>query len=187
MKIYTKSGDDGTTALFGGDRVKKSYIRVETYGNIDELNSFLGLLIESIGDGDIRAYLEKIQHILFNIGSVIATQDEKFITKLPKLLPSDITSLENQMDQMDKDLAAMTNFILPSGHESVARAHICRTVCRRAERSLVGLLDSETCHPSLSMALQFLNRLSDYFFVLSRKLTQLNNKNEVIWRKEVTL
>ncbi|MBL7789426.1 MAG: cob(I)yrinic acid a,c-diamide adenosyltransferase [Chitinophagales bacterium] len=187
MKIYTKTGDDGTTALFGGERVKKSYIRVEAYGNIDELNSFLGALIESIEKNDLRLYLEKIQHILFNIGSVVATVDEKFIAKLPQLLGEDITSLEMQMDKMESELAPMTNFILPGGHESIARAHICRTVCRRAERSLVALLDIETCHPSLYTALQFLNRLSDYFFILSRKLAQLNGKNEVIWKKEVTL
>lgn len=187
MKIYTKTGDDGTTALFGGERVKKSYIRVEAYGNIDELNSFLGLLIEGMGKGELRDYMEKIQHVLFNIGSVIATVDDKFIAKLPKLLSSDISSLENQMDKMEHDLSPMTHFILPSGHETIARAHICRTVCRRAERSLVALMDTESCDSSISVALQFLNRLSDYFFVLARKLAQLNGKNEVIWKKEVTL
>lgn len=187
MKIYTKTGDDGTTALFGGERVKKSYIRVEAYGNVDELNSFLGLLIEAMGKGEIREYLEKIQHILFNIGSVIATVDDKFIAKLPKLLTSDISSLENQMDKMEHDLSPMTNFILPSGHETIARAHICRTICRRTERSIVALMDTESCDSSISTALQFLNRLSDYFFVLARKLAQLNGKNEVIWKKEVTL
>jgi len=187
MKIYTKTGDDGTTALFGGERVKKSYIRVEAYGNIDELNSFLGSLIESLSKIELREYMEKIQHILFNIGSVIATVDDKYIAKLPMLLTSDITSLENQMDKMEQDLSPMTNFILPSGHESIARAHICRTVCRRAERSLVALMDTESCHSSLAIALQFLNRLSDYFFVLSRKLAQLNEKSEVIWKKEIKL
>ena len=187
MKIYTKTGDDGTTALFGGKRVKKSSIRVEAYGNIDELNSFLGLLIESMGKGEVREYMEKIQHVLFNIGSVIATVDDKFLAKLPKLLISDISSLENQMDKMEQELSPMTNFILPSGHETIARAHICRTVCRRAERSLVALMDSEAGESSLSTALQFINRLSDYFFVLARKLAQLNGKNEVIWKKDVTL
>lgn len=187
MKVYTKSGDDGTTSLYGGDRVKKNYPRVETYGNLDELNSFLGLLIESVEEEDIRAYLEKIQHVLFNIGSLVATVDEKYITKLPRILPSDVTSLENQMDEMDKVLEPMKNFILPGGLESAARAHVCRTVCRRAERSLVALLDTESCHDALILALHFLNRLSDYFFVLARRLTQLNHKNEVIWNKEITL
>lgn len=187
MKIYTKSGDDGTTALFGGERVKKNYIRVETYGNLDELNAFLGLLIESVGENETRSYLEKIQHVLFNIGSVIATIDEKYIAKLPALLPADTLSLEHQIDAMERDLSPMTNFILPSGSESIARAHICRTVCRRAERSLVALMDSENSHPSLTIALHFLNRLSDYFFVLARKLAQFSNQNEVIWKKDITL
>jgi len=187
MKIYTKSGDDGTTSLYGGDRVKKSYLRVEAYGNLDELNSFLGLLIESVEVGDIRRYLEKIQHVLFNVGSLVATVDAKYIAKLPGILSSDVVSLENRIDEMDKELNPMTHFILPGGQESVARAHVCRTVCRRTERSLVALLDAEPCHDVLTLALHFLNRLSDYFFVLARRLTQLNHKNEVIWNKEITL
>ena len=187
MKIYTKTGDDGSTALFGGNRVKKCYVRVDTYGHIDELNAFLGMLIESLENGELKDYLSKIQHILFNIGSVIATVEEKYIAKLPALLIADIESLEAQIDAMEATLPPMTNFILPSGHETIARAHICRTVCRRAERSLVNLMDTETCLTSVTLALQFLNRLSDYFFVLSRKLAQLNNINEVIWKKEITL
>jgi len=187
MKIYTKTGDDGSTALFGGNRVKKCYVRVDTYGNIDELNSFLGLLIESVESGELKEYLSKIQHILFNIGSIIATVDEKYITKLPALLVTDIESLEVQIDKMDAILPPMTHFILPGGHETIARAHICRTICRRAERSLVDLMTTETCHANVTLALQFLNRLSDYFFVLARRLAQLNIVNEVIWKKEVTL
>jgi cob(I)alamin adenosyltransferase len=187
MNIYTKTGDDGSTALFGGNRVKKSYVRVDTYGNIDELNAFLGMLIEALETVELKEYLSKIQHILFNIGSVIATIDEKYISKLPNLLVSDIESLEAQIDKMDETLSPMTNFIPPSGGETIARAHVCRTVCRRAERSLVALMDTEPCHDSVKVALQFLNRLSDYFFVLSRKLAQLNNTNEVIWKKDITL
>jgi cob(I)alamin adenosyltransferase len=187
MKIYTKTGDDGSTALFGGNRVKKCYVRVDTYGHIDELNAFLGMLIESLENGELKDYLSKVQHILFNIGSAIATLEEKYIAKLPALLMSDIESLESQIDKMDATLPPMTNFILPSGCETIARAHVCRTVCRRAERSLVALMDTEPCHDSVKVALQFLNRLSDYFFVLSRKLAQLNNTNEVIWKKDITL
>lgn len=188
MKIYTKTGDDGSTSLFGGNRVAKSTIRVEAYGNIDELNSFLGLLIDDVADkSQIKDYLQKIQHILFNIGSVVATVEEKYIAKLPALLEQDILSLEIQMDEMDSQLPAMTQFILPSGHRQVASAHICRTVCRRAERSLVALKQSEQIHPSIELAIRFLNRLSDYFFVLARYLTQLNNVPEVIWKKDITL
>lgn len=187
MKIYTKTGDKGSTALFGGDRVLKSDMRVEAYGNIDELNSFLGLLIEKVNEAAIKSYLQSIQHILFNIGSAIATVDEKYISKLPALHSSDIDSLEKSIDIMNETLPPMTNFILPGGSESAAIGHICRTVCRRAERNLVYLAQSHPEESGLVFAIKFLNRLSDYFFVLSRKLVQLNNENEVIWKKDVLL
>jgi cob(I)alamin adenosyltransferase len=187
MKIYTKTGDNGTTALFGGERVLKSDIRVEAYGTIDELNSFLGLLIEKVQAHDISVYLASIQHILFNIGSVVATVDEKYIAKLPALHSADIDSLEQSMDKMNETLPAMTNFILPGGGEAASLAHICRTVCRRAERNLVYLASVQEVRKEVEFSIIFLNRLSDYFFVLSRKLAQLNGKNEVIWKKDVTL
>jgi len=187
MKIYTKTGDDGTTSLFGGTRVMKSNLRVEAYGNIDELNSFLGLLIVKVTDPDMRDYLQKIQHILFNIGSIVATVDKKYEEKLPSLNLEDITSLEATMDKYDSELPIMTNFILPGGDESVAMAHVCRTVCRRTERKLVELSENEIIGENIKHSIRFLNRLSDYFFVISRKLTQLNNTNEVIWKKDVSL
>lgn len=187
MKIYTKKGDDGSTSLFGGDNVSKDHIRVDAYGTIDELNSFLGLLIDQLEDKSIIAFNQKIQHILFNVGSVIATVDERFLEKLPKILNADIEKLEQEIDAMEATLPAMTNFVLPSGHIQVSMAHVCRTVCRRAERCLVKLSRVEEVNDQVKISIIFLNRLSDYFFVLSRKLTQLNRANEVIWKKETTL
>jgi cob(I)alamin adenosyltransferase len=187
VKIYTKTGDDGTTALFGGDRLLKCDTRVEAYGSVDELNSFLGLLIIKVDNLDIKNYLTSIQHILFNLSSVIATVDEKYITKLPPLHTSDIDSLERTIDKMNDTLPPMTNFILPGGGEAATLAHVCRTVCRRAERNLVYLSTQNKEEQGLLFSIKFLNRLSDYFFVLSRNLTQLNNENEVIWKKDISL
>jgi cob(I)alamin adenosyltransferase len=187
MKIYTRTGDDGSTSLYGGNRVQKDHIRVDAYGTIDELNSFIGFLIDHLNAGEIKSFNEKVQHILFNIGSVVATVEEKFLDKLPKILMSDIVKIEEEIDRMENDLPPMTNFILPSGHPQVSMAHICRTVCRRAERSLVKLSHLETVNEQVELSIKLLNRLSDYFFVLSRKLTQLNQANEVIWKKETTL
>jgi cob(I)alamin adenosyltransferase len=187
MKIYTRTGDDGSTSLYGGNRVQKDNIRVDAYGTIDELNSFMGFLIDHLPAGEIKSFNEKIQHILFNIGAVVATVEEKYLDKLPKILSSDISKIEEEIDRMEVDLPPMTNFILPSGHPQVSMAHICRTVCRRAERSIVKLTHVETVHEQVHVSIKLLNRLSDYFFVLSRKLTQLNEANEVIWKKETTL
>lgn len=184
MKIYTKTGDDGSTALFGGSRILKSAPRVEAYGNIDELNSFIGLLISYIKEEAIRKDLTNIQHILFNIGSIFATIDERYKEKLPKVEDQYILTLENKMDEMEASLKPMTHFILPGGSQEVSLTHICRTVCRRVERSVVR--DSEMTEDiDIQQSLKFLNRLSDYFFVLARYLTQLNNTNEVIWKKEI--
>jgi cob(I)alamin adenosyltransferase len=187
MKVYTKKGDDGSTSLFGGDSVSKDHIRVDAYGTIDELNSFLGLLIDQLEDKSLRSFNQKIQHILFNLGSVIATVEERFLEKLPKILIADIEKLEKEIDAMEETLPAMTNFVLPSGHPQVSMAHVCRTVCRRAERGLVKLSRIEEVNEQVKTSIIFLNRLSDYFFVLSRKLTQLNQVEEVIWNKETTL
>ncbi len=187
MKLYTKTGDDGTTSLYGGKRIYKDHLRVEAYGTIDELNSFLGLFIDSNPELEIISFNQKIQHILFNIGSLVATTDEKMIAKLPQVNPQDIEELEKMIDRYELELPVMTNFILPSGHSQVSLAHVCRTVCRRAERAIVRLSHSESIHDQIKLSIQFLNRLSDYFFVLSRKLTQLNNANEVIWKKETHL
>jgi len=187
LKIYTKTGDDGTTALFGGERVSKDDLRVEAYGNIDELNSFLGALIDRLEDGEIKAFNQKLQHILFNIGSIIATVDKRMISKLPQLLLSDIKKIELEIDRYTEDLPSMTHFILPSGHLQVSQAHICRVIARRSERGLVRLSHHTEINEQVKLSIQFINRLSDYFFVLARKLTAENSVEEVIWKKETTL
>ena len=184
MKIYTKTGDDGSTSLFGGDRLLKSDIRVEAYGTVDELNSLVGLLADKLVNTDVSIHLQKIQNILFNIGSVLATVDEQFKSKLPELKNEYIDFLENQIDRMQEKLPVMTQFVLPGGHENISLAHVVRTVCRRAERAIVRIenIDNDS---QIQWSLVYLNRLSDYFFVLSRFLTQFYGTKEVNWQKDI--
>ncbi len=185
MKIYTKTGDAGTTALFGGTRVNKDHIRIESYGTVDELNSYLGLLRDqSIDEKHITTLLE-IQDRLFTIGAIMATPPDKETLKngtarLQNLgiIVEDITFLENEMDHMENSLAPMTHFILPGGHPTVSHCHIARCICRRAERLAVHLNQFEPIHP---LALTYLNRLSDYLFVLARKLSAELGANEIKW------
>ncbi len=180
MKIYTKKGDDGGTSLFGGDRISKHDQRVEAYGTIDEVNSFLGLLISHVPTHDsYRPLLSKIQHLLFNVGSLLATADESFLSSIEGVDVSDIESLELAIDQMDHTLAPLKNFILPGGSIAVSTAHICRTVCRRAERRIV-LLGLQ--HESYVSIIPFINRLSDFFFVYARHLSLAEGNEEVIWQ-----
>jgi cob(I)alamin adenosyltransferase len=180
FRIYTKTGDRGETALFGGRRVPKSHLRVDAYGTVDELNSFIGLLRDSITDAELRGLLAKIQHRLFTLGAHLASDPAKH-PPTPDLLPDDITLLEQQMDAMDTKLPALKNFILPGGHATVSVCHVCRTVCRRAERLVVAL--EQSGEPVDALALQYLNRLSDYFFVLARFLALKLGAEEVIWEK----
>ncbi len=185
MKVYTKTGDKGTTALFGGTRVPKHHIRIESYGTVDELNSYIGL----IRDQDINPLYKKtlieIQDRLFTIGAILATDPEKAILKngkerlnIPKISESDIEFLENEIDTMESKLPPMTHFVLPGGHTTVSFCHVARCVCRRAERLSVQLNETE---PVNEGALKYLNRLSDYLFVLARKLTFDLNAEEVKW------
>lgn len=178
FKIYTKTGDKGQTALFGGRRVPKSHLRVDAYGTVDELNSFIGLLRDGLTDATVRQMLYDIQHRLFTVGAHLASDPEKALPT-PDLLPDDIEALEQAMDHMDESLPPLRNFILPGGHPSVSHCHICRTVSRRAERLVVALLESG--EPVEDAVLQYLNRLSDYFFMLSRHLAQTLGAEEVIW------
>lgn len=177
FKIYTKTGDKGETALFGGRRVPKSHLRVDAYGTVDELNSFVGWLRDSLGDQHIRDVLDNIQHRLFTVGAHLASDPAKH-PPLPDLLPSDIELLEKEMDGIDAALPPLKNFILPGGHPTVSVCHVCRTVCRRAERLAVALHSEE---PVEGLVLQYLNRLSDYFFMLARQLSQDLGATEVIW------
>lgn len=186
MKIYTKTGDAGTTALLGGKRVKKNNLRIETYGTIDELNSYIGLLKdqEGIADNDKNSLL-KIQNELFIIGAMLATPLEKQTLKkgtnrvnIPKINTDSVLFLENEIDKMDEELPQMTHFILPGGHQTVSFCHIARCVCRRAERLSVELNNKEKVSNEI---LIYLNRLSDYLFTLARKLSKDLLVDEIKW------
>lgn len=185
MKIYTKTGDKGTTALFGGTRVPKHHIRIESYGTVDELNSYIGLLRDQDTDSATKKFLTTIQDRLFTIGSILATDPEKAKLKngkqrlqIPQLQEADIEALEQAMDKMEEQLPAMTHFILPGGHQSVSFCHIARCVCRRAERLSTALYDIEAFDDKV---LIYLNRLSDYLFVLARKLSKDLKAEEIQW------
>lgn len=185
MKIYTKTGDKGTTALFGGTRVPKHHIRIDSYGTVDELNSNIGLLRDQKIDDHSYDILLKIQDRLFTLGAILATDPEKAVLKsgkerldIPKISSEDIELLEKEMDQMNEELPPMTHFVLPGGHQTVSFCHIARCVCRRAERLATALYDLE---PFDEKVLQYLNRLSDYLFVLARKLSQDVQATEIQW------
>lgn len=177
FRIYTKTGDEGNTALFGGRRVAKSDLRVDAYGTVDELNSFVGWLRDSTEDQHIRAILTQVQHRLFTVGASLASDPEKQ-PPTPDIVPEDISLLEQEMDTMDAVLPPLKHFILPGGHNAVSVCHVCRTVCRRAERLVVALHQTE---PVDALVLQYLNRLSDYFFMLARTLSHELGAEEIIW------
>lgn len=190
MKVYTKTGDKGTTALFGGTRVPKHHIRIESYGTVDELNSYIGLIRDQDINPLYKKVLEEIQDRLFTVGAILATDPEKAILKngkerlnIPKISETDIEFLENEIDGMEDKLPPMTHFVLPGGHTTVSFCHIARCVCRRAERLAVHLSETEPVNEGV---LKYLNRLSDYLFVLARKLTFDLQAEEVKWipRKE---
>ncbi|PVW16433.1 cob(I)yrinic acid a,c-diamide adenosyltransferase [Marixanthomonas spongiae] len=188
MKIYTKTGDKGTTALFGGTRVPKYHIRIDSYGTVDELNSNIGLIRSQDIDPRSKEILVHIQDRLFTLGAMLATDPEKAKLKsgkdrlnIPKIKEEDVTRLETEMDMMNEALPPVTHFVLPGGHPTVSYCHISRCVCRRAER-LATLLHHE--EPIDELALKYLNRLSDYLFVLARKLTHDLQAEEIKWIPE---
>lgn len=188
MKIYTKTGDNGTTALFGGTRVPKHHIRIESYGTVDELNSWLGLIRDQNISEISKKELMHIQDKLFTLGAILATDPEKALLKngkerlsIPKISVEDINFLESAIDKMDGTLPQMTHFILPGGHTTVSYCHIARTVCRRAERMTTLLFENESYNESI---LSYLNRLSDYLFVLARKLSKELQAEEIKWIPE---
>ncbi|WP_420387807.1 cob(I)yrinic acid a,c-diamide adenosyltransferase [Roseivirga sp.] len=178
MKIYTKTGDSGTTSLLGGARVSKAHIRIEAYGTVDELNSYIGLLRDQEVNDPRKDFLKEIQDRLFTIGADLATEPGKDKVVKPDLLDTDITALEQAMDQMDDALPPLKSFVLPGGHQSVSFCHIARCVCRRAERISIALNEQEPISP---MVTQYLNRLSDYLFVLGRTMSMELNAEEVKW------
>jgi cob(I)alamin adenosyltransferase len=179
MKIYTKKGDTGTTGLIGGTRILKSSLRIEAYGTVDELNSYIGLIRDQAISELSKEQLREIQDRLFTIGSSLAADPEKSTMKIPDLLASDITLLEHWMDAMNEELPEMKFFILPGGHTTVSFCHVARCICRRAERIIVDLKQHEFVAP---LVLAYINRLSDYLFVLSRKIAKDLDVPEHPWR-----
>jgi len=182
MKIYTKKGDTGKTGLIGGTRILKSSLRIEAYGTVDELNSHIGLIRDQQINPTYIEQLIEIQDRLFTIGSSLASDPEKSKMKIPDLLDSDIEILENWMDEMESTLEPMKFFVLPGGHTTVSYCHIARCVCRRAERIVVDLNQSEFVTPQVIM---YMNRLSDYLFMLGRKLSADLGITEQPWRPRV--
>jgi cob(I)alamin adenosyltransferase len=185
MKVYTKTGDTGTTALFGGTRVPKHHIRIESYGTVDELNSHIGLIRDQEINSHYKDVLIEVQDRLFTVGAILATPPEKETLKNGEkrlqslgILESDIEYLEKEIDAMEDSLPQMTHFVLPGGHTTVSYCHIARCVCRRAERLSVHLNDIE---PTDELVIKYLNRLSDYLFVLARKLSFDLKADEVQW------
>lgn len=182
MKIYTKTGDKGTTALFGGKRVSKADLRIDTYGTVDELNAYIGLVRDQEINQKRKPILVEIQDRLFTVGSILATEPGNTKVKTPKLSDDDVTFLEKEIDAMDVELPPMKFFVLPGGHVSVSFCHVARTVCRRVERLVIALNEQE---PVDALVIQYLNRLSDYLFVLARKMAQELNAEETPWRPRV--
>ena len=184
FKIYTKTGDKGGTSLIGGVRVPKNHVRIESYGTVDELNSFIGMISDMCGDDMIITELREIQDRLFTIGSALATNPDKEVKmKLPGLYEKDVEWLEQSIDRMNTVLPEMRSFILPGGNLASSTTHVARCVCRRAERICVDMQEhNEVIQP---LIIQYLNRLSDYLFVLSRYISHLNNAPEVPWRPRI--
>ncbi len=188
MKIYTKTGDGGTTALFGGTRVPKHHIRIQSYGTLDELNSWIGMLRDMDACASHTQTLLRIQDRLFTAGAMLATDPDKSTLKsgqqrlnIPKLDAADVSDLENAIDALDSELPPMTHFVLPGGHPAVSTCHVARTVCRRGER-MTTLLNEQSPVPDTVLA--YLNRLSDYLFVLSRSLARSTGAVERKWIPE---
>lgn len=181
MKIYTKTGDKGQTSLIGGTRVSKSHERIEAYGTVDELNSFVGLIRDhEAADKLSREVLTEIQDRLFTLESHLAEDPDGVLTrKMPELNDEDVLLLEKEIDRMNESLPALNSFILPGGHTLVSLCHVGRTVCRRAERVCIRL---SSIHQVAEIDIQYLNRLSDYLFVLARHFSRITNSPETSWK-----
>ena len=178
-KIYTRRGDDGSTGLFGGPRVRKDDLRVSAYGDVDELNSALGVAREEVPEGDLRALIDVLQSELFTLGAQLATPDPEAAPKeVPRITPQQVERLEREIDRLTEQLPPMKNFILPGGSRAGAALHLCRTVCRRAERKLVELAESA---PVPQEVLAYMNRLSDLLFVMARAANLRAGGREIPW------
>lgn len=192
-KIYTKNGDSGQTRLVGGECIYKDHPRVDTYGQIDELNSRIGLAQSQLQENNTQSLqplgsdLERIQNELFNLGSLLACEDPQLLSKLPPLKESSVQALETQIDEMEKDLSPLKNFILPGGSVPTAQLHLCRTACRQAERLCVSLArqleEQKEDKDILEIALKYLNRLSDFFFVAARWSNKQQGIEDIPWKK----
>lgn len=177
--VYTKTGDKGTTSLVGGTRVPKTHLRLEAYGTVDELNAQLGLLVTYLSDEQDKAFTRHVQDRLFTIGSHLATdQEKKELSGASIIHPEEIDRLEQEIDRLDNSLPPLHAFVIPGGSRGAAVCHICRTVCRRAERRILSLSEHHEVAPEV---LAYVNRLSDYLFVLSRKVNHDEKKDEIFW------
>jgi len=180
MKIYTKTGDTGETGLFGGDRVSKASLRVETYGEVDELNSTVGWARVEVSDADLDALLNRIQNDLFEVGAELgSTAERKHKSMMPLITEAQVVALERAIDEYEEGPPALTSFVLPGGSEAAARFHVARCVCRRAERSLVALGAHETLRGEL---FRYVNRLSDLLFVLARYANHCAGIQDIPWK-----
>lgn len=178
--VYTRTGDRGTTSLVGGTRVPKTHVRLEAYGTVDELNSQLGLLVTYLTDSQDRNFLQRVQNNLFVVGTHLATDRSRTPLKAAGVIPPEtVEEMEHEIDRLDSLLPPLSAFVLPGGGRGAAVCHICRTVCRRAERRILSLSEQAEIAPEL---LAYVNRLSDYLFVLSRKLNQDEKKEEIFWK-----
>lgn len=177
--IYTKTGDKGTTSLVSGSRVLKCSLRVDTYGDLDELVSYLGVCRQYVKE-NFASDLVKIQNVLFNIESIVACEKEEYLLKMPQVKEEDIKFLENQIDEMSKVVPALKQFVLPGGEEGAAHLNVARTICRRCERKMVALL--QECEIN-TLCMQYINRLSDYLFQLSRYIMQEKGVKETFWQQ----
>lgn len=185
FKIYTKTGDTGNTSLIGGTKVPKSHLRIESYGTVDELNSFIGWSIDQIEHAHTKQLLREIQDRLFTIGSSLACDpDKEPLMKIPDLKETDVLLLENEIDKMDESLPVMKSFILPGGHPAISTLHVTRCVCRRAERICV-MMQYENLFVE-PLVIKYLNRLSDYLFVLSRFIGHTLNVSEIPWKARIS-
>ena len=185
LKIYTKTGDLGKTSLIGGTKVPKNHLRIETYGTVDELNSYIGLVNDLITDNNSKIVLKEIQDRLFTVGSSLACDPEREpLMKIPDLKETDVLFLENEIDGMNEVLAPMKFFILPGGHVAVSTIHVARCICRRAERLCVNMLEHDLFIDPL--VIKYINRLSDYLFVLARFIAHLLQIEEIAWKPRIT-
>jgi cob(I)alamin adenosyltransferase len=182
MKIYTKTGDKGTTSLVGGTRVSKASLRIEAYGTVDELNAYIGLVRDQPVNEPRRDLLKEIQDRLFTVGSILASEPEQTKKIIPDLHEADIKLLETEMDAIDAIMPPLRAFVLPGGHQSVSFCHVARTVCRRAERLIITLNGQQ---PVDILVIKYLNRLSDYLFMLSRLMTHELGSEEVAWKARI--